>query len=317
VASLVAEEQNQTEKSKSPFFFASLDFIYWNAHEPGLAYAIKNKGSHTIADDADFKNLDFKYSPGFKAGLGYHLPLDHWDLSLQLTRLHNKAPTHVKAKEDEVLFPIWINAASTGPGTVDEARARWRLHFGTLDLLLSRHFFPIKSLCFIPQAGLRGAIIRQKYQIHYQGGSLFPGIEDRTSMKNKFFGGGPLIGINSIWNFYSHLSVFAYGAISLLYGNFYVHETEKANFEEKDQRLKIFNQFKSTNLSTDLSLGLQWEKLHSEDRFRYHIHLAWEHHVFTQQNQFSRFVDRAQGAYVSNQGDLTLQGWTLGLRFDY
>ena len=53
---------------------------------------------------------------------------------------------------------------------------------------------------------------------------------------------------------------------------------------------------------------------------RYHIGIqaGWENHMFFNQNQFIRFTDsNAQASFFANQGDLTLQGFSARVRFDF
>lgn len=295
--------------------YLTTDAIVWNVRESGLSYAIENKESALIADKGNVHNPHFNWSIGFKAGAGYRFPKNLWELGIELMRLHLKAPTHTSEKEGAVFFPIWTNAAIVGSGNVDTVESRWRLHCGTLDLMLGRNFYPLAEVLVKPSFGLQGAILRQKGYFLYQGGTLFPNGEDRVSMKNKFMGGGPRLALDMEWFFVNGWSIYALGGLSLLYGDFYIHQTEKATLSP-EQRLKIFNRFHDTSVATDLGLGIAYEG-HWLHGCLWQIHAGWEQHVFFDQNHLIRFVGAQQGSYASTSGNLSFQGWDLGIRLEF
>ncbi len=313
--SLGADEAHLPQTTLVPGPFISLDAIIWNVHESGLANVIRNEDSALICDDGDVLNPDFQWGVGFKAGIGYRFPHKLWELGLELTRLHIKAPTRKKAHEGDVFFPTWTNTAADGPGNVQEVDGRWRLHFGTLDLMLARGFYPVDDILIRPAIGLRGAIVRQKYQFLYKGGSLFPDSEDWVNMKNKFMGGGPRIALETQWYFVRDWSVYALGGISLIYGDFYVHQTEKAEIGTR-QRLKVFDRFQDISAATDLLIGLAYNGVWRKNAF-WQVHFGWEQHVFFDQNHLLRFVSEQQGGYVTTSGNIALQGFDVGIRLEF
>lgn len=299
-------------------FFIQPAIFYWNVRENGLSYAIENEGSTTIANRGDLKDPRFRWNLGFKFGMGYIFARDGWDVFLNFTHIHIKGFSNADAEDGKVLFPIWTNAATqTGPGFVSRVRGNWRLHFGMFDLELGKQFLVGPLLSLRPHIGLKAAEIRQKYKFLYMGGNLFPDSQDELSMKNKFWGIGPRAGLNSLWNIGAGLSIYGNAAISLLYGDFHVHEGEHAKIGIED-RMVIFHRFQLSRAVTDLMLGVCWEYLFHDDRFRIVLQAGWDQHLFFGQNQFLRFVNpEMQGAVVGNQGDLCLQGWTWGFSFDF
>ncbi len=288
--------------------FVQGDLLYWKAHENGLTYAIESKGGPTFVNDSTAKNIDFDPAYGFRLLLGTTLPNSAWDLRLIGTHFHTYVYTQAKAHHDSVLFPTWINAAAVDNGTtIDSAETKWRLHCGVFDLNAGRSFHR-KRLHFRPYFGLRYAVARQKYNILYKGGDLFPNSENEIEMKNKFRGIGPLAGAGAQWNFWKGFSLYADGTLALLYSHFYVHQDEDAT-SGIEERLRFFNRFYIVRALADIALGLKW------DYRRFALLLGWEEHLFFGQNQFVRFVDKdTPGAYVSNQGDLSLSGFTGGVQ---
>ena len=68
----------------------------------------------------------------------------------------------------------------------------------------------------------------------------------------------------------------------------------------------------------DMMAGLRYDHMFYNDRFHLGLQVGWEHHIYFSQNQFPVFVDDvSKGSFVSNQGDLTFQGWTFAARFDF
>jgi hypothetical protein len=80
----------------------------------------------------------------------------------------------------------------------------------------------------------------------------------------------------------------------------------------------VHNSYRISQPVLDLALGLQWDYMFCNDRIHLGLHAGWEHHIYFSQNQFPSFTNAvSKGIYVSNQGDLALQGWTIGARLDF
>jgi hypothetical protein len=274
-------------------FDAELDLLYWRAQENGLGYAVEEVV--TVPQ--------FDWSPGVRAALGYHFSYNGWEIQCVFTHY---CTNNINSVEGE-LAAVWANPFFVQKGDfVDRAWARWRLHFGMLDLLLAKSLQTNSWIDVRPFIGFRGASIRHKYKIRYFGGTLFPDGEDQIHSKNKFFGGGILAGIDAIGDLGKGWNLYAGGALSLLWGEFYIHEAEYATVGV-ERRLGYHDLCPATLQVIDLELGIAWE------RGRWSLQFSWEEHLFFGQNQLVRFVDNnAPGAYVSNQGDLGLQGFVLG-----
>src|SRR5262249_2910915 len=158
---------------------------------------------------------------GFEIGIGYRIPHDLWSFSLELKHIHTNAHGHQTAGNGNVLFPLWKLPDAQDPSFAQEAKAHWRLHLGLFDLIMKKDWRLSKTCIIAPVLGLRSALIRQKYNLFYLGGSLLPDREEQFSMKNKFWGIGPSIGIRSSWEFAHGWSVFGDILASILYGKFY------------------------------------------------------------------------------------------------
>ncbi len=312
---LFSEEAEHPSLRRGFFFFA--DPVYWQAHEDGLAFVIESDSSTSLAPKSKGENLHFDWDFGFEVGLGYRIPHGGWNFSLGLKHLHTNAHGDRNAHAGQFLFPIWKFPDVSDPSYADAAQAHWRLHLGLLDLLLMREWHPIKSCCFSPVLGLRSAWIRQKYNLFYRGGSLAPDREEQFSMKNKFWGIGPCGGVHGSWEFVRRWSLFGDLLFSLLYGEFYIHQAEWT-LPDHGKVLGIHQVFRSSVSTTDITIGIrgQWEWRGGLKRFS--LELGWDQIFLPAQNQFLRFTNSsALGNFIANQGDLSLQGYHLGTRFDF
>jgi hypothetical protein len=282
------------------------ELLYWTAHENGLGYAIKSEGNPTFVEDGKVKDIDFQYNLGAQVEVAISLHRN-FDLLLRGTHFHTYTHTEATAEEDGFLFPIWINAAASSSGFIEKAHARWRLHFGMGDLDCARKVHIGKRLLLTPYLGLRGVVARQKYEITYSGGTLFPDGEDIVHMKNKFAGIGPLAGVKVDWTFWKFLSLYADFDVALPFGHFYLHESEYATIGN-ERRLRLFHEFNHVRAMLDAAIGI-------EATYRWlSFYVGWDEHLLFGQNQFIRLIDHeTPAASVSNQGDLSLNGLCFGI----
>lgn len=298
-------------------FFTDASVLYWQAEEGGLTYAVKSPSSVRLAPDAKAENPHFGWDFGFKAGIGYRFAHDRWEMELHYTSLQTHTDAEKKAKDGDVFFPIWQKPVSQVSNFADEVKMHWRLHLGLLDLNLSKPFYATPTLLLTPQLGIRAGWIRQKFNIEYRGGNFAPGEDELIRMKNKYWGLGPKMGLLGDWVMGRGFALFAQGAFSLLYGEFYLHQDEDT-LGTKEKLLGIHSIFRAFAPIIEGTAGIRWQRVFSGSLNRVSIELAWDQLLFFSQNQLLRFVStRAQGQIVSNQGDLSLAGVQLGARFDF
>ncbi len=298
---------------KMAHYAITTDFIYFQARENGLAFAVNNKGNATVLSDAKAKNPDFSWDPGFKFSLAYFFNHDAWSVNLNFFHYHARITDFYPHKEGIFIFPAWAHL-DAGLGFVDEMRNRWRLHMGLLDLLLKRCLEVSHCLQLFPYAGLRYAEIRQKTRIDYFGGTLFPNGQDDIDMKNKFWGLGPMAGLSGFWEFFCDFGFYFNAATSFPYGFFYVHQDERSSLT--DNEIRFFKTFHILRLITELAAGLRWT--YCWDHINVDCHAGYELFFLWGQNQFVRFLNQpATGNFVSNGGDLTLNGWSVGLTIGF
>ena len=190
-------------------------FIYWQADMDGLDYSLQQKATVTTpplgtsrgtvassnppssyTDTLKQKDLDFKWEPGFKLGVGIIFgERDQWDILLNWTWIRPKAhrslnsgPTpDISSLSNTSLgtSPIGLAPVSTtttisnlayqipgfsplllqSPATY--SKTKWTLLYNTVDLELGRNFFLAKNLTLRPHMGLRGAFLHHTTETEY------------------------------------------------------------------------------------------------------------------------------------------------------
>ena len=135
-------------------------------------------------------NPERKWDYGFRFGLGYVLNHDGWDIDAMWTHFRRNASDDVVADANTTTSRIYTLWSAVVPGAGDfmqtapavptlpiaaEVQTSWRLHLDLIDLELGRSFYTSKYLTLRPHIGLRGASIRQNYDITYLGGSFREG----------------------------------------------------------------------------------------------------------------------------------------------
>jgi hypothetical protein len=303
--------------------FFTADWLIWQAHENGLSYAVKAQAGlppETALYKSSVKNMEFDWDFGFRLGLGYNLPHDGWDLYANWTWFEDKASQTTSVGSSHALLPI----SAYPPANEDtmgfrSAHAKWRLHLNMIDLDLGREFFVSKWMTLRPFVGLRTAWVRQHQSVTFtkalsesdQTGALLKGT-------NNYWGIGPRTGLNTQWGLGSGFSLFGNMGCSLLYGFFQVdtYQNQLLSGGAHNDAVSNTDSNRVGRVITEVALGLRWDTMFMDDGFHFGIQGGWEQLMFFGQNQFKTLLNTA-GGFVANQGDLTIQGWTLAIRLDF
>jgi hypothetical protein len=68
----------------------------------------------------------------------------------------------------------------------------------------------------------------------------------------------------------------------------------------------------------ELALGVQWDHMFSKDRYHLGLKFGWELNLLFDHSLFMKILSRTNpGIFSQNNGDLSFQGFTLGMRFDF
>ncbi len=291
------------------------EMLFWQSNIGSMSYGTTSKSSTTI-DDGHVKNLHFDWEFGFRLGLGYRLPHDKWDLFVNYTYVHGKGQGHAGGS-DTVVFPVFatnFGATPINPFFADSAKAHWHMNLNMADVELGRTCNVGKWLTIRPFIGVRGLVIDQDYHVEYKGGTVAPFGEDKVYLDNDFWGVGIRMGGNTLWGLGKGIGIYGNGSFSLLSGDFDVHEHEN---RAGTNLMSVERDSDNVVVTADLALGLQWDYMFSKDRYHLGFKMGWEFDLFFDQSQLFNFLGNNPGAFQSTKDDLSFQGLTVGLRFDF
>lgn len=339
--------------------FVFADYLYWTAREEYLAYAIT--GLPSDSDRNDFIKeqgqeatntpqgksyyVNPKFDSGFKAGIGFDMGHDGWDLMGIYTWFRTKQKEKLIGENALGKRPI----ATIPPGNlfffddddlIGESRASWSLHFNVADLSLGRNYFISPFLTLRPHIGLKGTWQKQQFHASYLDIFFreFEFIENegeasetitgyfRSKYEQKYWGVGVRGGLESFYMFNQNFGVFGNFSLATLWGQFQTSTVNdgqqtitQVDIDETTVTtippsvvLNSKDRFHSINCVFELEIGLRYDVWFSDNDYRFRIQAGWENQLWLSQNQSRQFLVTAP---VS--GNLGLQGLNAQIRFDF
>ena len=314
-------------------FFASADFLYWQADEDKLEYAINFQGGFGNSQVVNDKlaGLNFDWNPGFRVTIGgTSCDCDHWGVYLNYTQIRNKAHGNINLGQPSatnLIFPTWdqifLGVVTSG------GHARWHVDYSTEHLEAYKDYFVGRHLIFRPHMGLLNANINQEYHVNYD---LLPNIsvnvpQSKMRAKCNYWGLGVGGGTDVLWHFTPHFGIYGEFSAGILYGKFDVHRNGTSVIPTDTNVGNPFSfHFKKemwrTRATMQTALGLEWETVFNRDRNRIAISLGYEFNAWFQQNQFMTSLHDADNniagiknaptvTYKFADADLAFKGGTL------
>lgn len=299
------------------------EYLYLQPQENGLSFGIKTTNAVDEPDNVHiaYKNLNFKYSGGYRGAIGYNIPHDSWDFYLSWMHYNTHAEGSASVHGDGRILPTWTGLTFDQlPVDVyaTHADARLRLNLNIFDADLGREYYVGKWVTLRPSLGVRTAFIHQHYRILYD-----PLIADLVSLsdlirlKNEFWGVGPKASIGTQWSLIGGFHLYGSAAFSLLYGHFKTRHREYFSTDDPAPLSAHQNQTLVRAIA-DLAAGIGWDIMLVHDQYHLSLRAGYEQHLYFGQNQFDQVLySLFHTTVISNLGDLSLAGWTLSLRVDF
>ncbi|MEI8300607.1 MAG: Lpg1974 family pore-forming outer membrane protein, partial [Chlamydiota bacterium] len=320
-----------------------LDFLYWSAKQEGNNYAVTgtantvpgtvnpNTGliSPTITSTGKVYSFKPTAKPGFKLTVGMNWEYDSWELFANYSYLHGSQHSSVAsssvntgiipllsyAPNNSVLASSVFYTPGGAVGFVSEAKASWSFFYNNINLELAKSIPLFSYFVLHPHFGFQASWQKQHFHASYYVSSL---INSSTNLGNnqaifsqKFWGIGPRVGFDSLWQCCNHLGFFANTAFSLLYGKFHGKSTSyDTNVTAGYTHVLIAkNIYKPTTLSPVLELNLgaasEWMLY---NKYLLVAHVSWDTQAWLFQNQHSTSVP---------DPTLLFQGLNAGIRFNF
>lgn len=306
------------------------DLLYWHSHENGMNVAIKQHNNNAVSNPsqalnaASTKHIRGKWNWGFRVGMGYNTMHDGWDIKLSWLRFTDNGSKNGTTKDGSSIYPS--RTMPSNPINGAGARATglasyWGYNLNQLDLELGREFFVSKWLTLRPHVGIRSDWMDQSVHVTFDKLDVAATQDSIVNQKDRWWGLGLAGGLNSQWGLGSGWSLFGDATAAIVYG---LHSMDMQDINKVIETnaatpfADLHNGYRIGHPILDLAGGIRWDQMFSNDRFHIRLQLGWETHVYFSQNQFPVFTStNNSGVFVSNQGDLTTQGWTFSTRFDF
>jgi Legionella pneumophila major outer membrane protein precursor len=291
-------------------WFLTADMLWWHVDEGGTDYAQLFQALPLSSSENGVHNrrLTFKWDFGFRAGIGKQFIHDNWDLFLNFTWFRAKNSSASSLHSSDFLSPLTVIPLKEA----SQVKLHWNIHFYTLDLNLGRSYFASPQLALHPYVGIKAAWITQ----HIRGREtvFFPlQAALKTRQKNAFWGVGPALGLEGKWFLDYGLHLFASGGGALLWGDFDVRHKEIAPSLPHRFNLDI-HQIAPV---IQLQIGIGYETNIHHDTYRLGISCRYETQYWWDQNQMPYFSSQRGIQFRRYAEDLSLQGITLDVRFDF
>ncbi len=292
------------------------DFLYLKAEEDNLEYALQSAAP--IADlvtltQGKVHRISTDYEPGFRAGLGFLIPHDEWDLYFIWTCYRTHENASVSALPGEIIYPTMLNIFQNPQAT--SASSSWHLNFNTGDIEVGRSFFAGRFFTLRPFASARGAWIHQGINANYGNvlynstAASFTSVKAHNTSSMRAF--GLRLGVDVDWELGDGWNIFFNGSGSLLWSEFNINQKE--TLPDGTRINQIGNHLHAVTPVMEIAGGLSWGRYLFQHRYFLKIHAGWEEQIWFAQNRFSRMMDDVNpGSLVFNSGDLSLSGLNVG-----
>ena len=284
-------------------FQISADALLWQLQQDELVYAIEVDAATAILPTKNHR-VKQKYNWGFRIGLDWTLPHDNWDIAATWTHLISNRHGNTTADTGNILRKPGL-ILSSPLLSFTTASAKYHNRLEQVSLNTGREFFVSRWVTLRPFFGLRADWLRQRLRASYSN-STGTQIAQRG---NKWWGIGIESGLNTQWSFCGGFSVYGNVASAIEYGlsKQTINESGLFDYSFRDS-------YHICRPIIDLQLGLGWDYNFCEDSFHLGLKLGWENHVYFNQNLFFGPTP----ILSSNPSeDLTYQGWTLHVNFDF
>lgn len=314
---------------------ASLALLYWKVDSDDLSYASTKFAQDVNASNIQWKehyhHIDPNWRAGFRLGVGFDMPSMGWDVAAIWTyyRISKNSHDHVNGPASPsglaVNVPFIPNSGELlAAGDAGNLKGRFKFMYSVVDIDFGKWLCcGVWGLKFRPHAGLRFANINDTLSAEQTfTGVQLPFISQKGHIKQNFRGVGVEAGLDTDFRICDGWSLIGKFGGALVYGN--THNRWKASNTVSSgsflQRGESKESYDNTRAFLNTALGLRWTTLVC-DCYPLVIEALWESNfLYGQHSYFLPDNDQKTGADqygIKRKGDLTLQGLTLNVAFDF
>lgn len=300
--------------------------LAFQAKQDGMAFAIRDSdGSGLPINNGTVLNFtqdnsDWDYNPGIRVGIGFYLHHDAWNLDFDWTWLNITNYKSFNAQNSGVVLPIWISPNNAVNSSWTSTNAVWKAHYNTLDARLGKPYHVSRYLILNPHFGVRAGWIDQHFSVGYAG-TFQTGSDGITQHgNNDFWGIGARAGLMSDWTIGKGWNLFGNIAAALLFGKFEVDQNLATGSSGNDNGYNLNEDFYQNVPNMEIQLGISWSKYFNRQKYRVQVAAAYEFHEWWDQFNMRKIYGGASDTVILSdtvsRGNLTLNGFSLNLRFD-
>lgn len=326
-------------------FSFDAEFLYWRATTDHSDFAVYGSDtavftsatSASVTVDLSEKEMSSKWSPGFRLGVGYEFEDSKWDTQLKWTDYYAKSSNSsidltggdnfVALGLDPTIalfFPQF--GIGSSPSYTGSVEAKLKTHLNVVDWEFGRSIDFGRCFTLRPHFDVRYASIKHSISQTATLGATrpilvsvdgVPTVETETlalastaHATNKFYGVGPMAGLDLNWNWNCNWSVYGKGAFGLLLGrnhfktdvdsdttdtNFLGGGTTTAlslDFEESSRRKH------SMRTAISLATGVEWKTTCLCEDYPLTVFAGWEQHTYMNSREATSFYGVNVGANI-------------------
>ncbi len=295
--------------SNNPYIFT--DVLFWRAEEGATTWAdTVHVEPKTFYNQSD---LSFGWNFGFRGGVGYNLDYDQWDTKIVYTWFRTEANDAFTLSPSDVavISSEFLGAFLELPRTIfGSASISWSILFNMFDWELGRDFLVSRALSLRPFIGVKGGWIHQT--IHTRWANPLS-LRAQENLKNNFWGVGPCGGLNTDWRLGGNQTRFfsLFGDVSgaYMWGKWNCSDVYSDNFP--GNVIVITPSTFLGSLTFRCFAGIGWSTLFNQNRSRFAARIGYEMQFWFDQLKIATFDN------LRLHHDLTLQGGTCDIRFDF
>ncbi|PCI95151.1 hypothetical protein COB11_02930 [Candidatus Aerophobetes bacterium] len=302
--------------------FISADFLYWGVKQDSLSFAqsgVSANATTPVTTRGTTKSISTSWDPGFKVALGAILPHDNWQVLFEYSWIHTKKTENAGVG----FYPLWNMAGvmrnDNSTFTSDSSKATFKQTFNNLDIQLGKHLMSGTKLIIMPFMGIRGTYIDQDYDVSFvnvpANNNLLVDANLLMKADQYYWGIGLMGGMNTDWIISKHFSIFGNFLIAGLSSRFNSARKDFITPVATGVRSRLVNtrnRFYTIIPAFDFQLGFKGDMFFKDRRYHLGIQAGYEMQIFLDQNNYVILLSSS-----GNRGDLSFNGLSLKMRFDF
>lgn len=290
-------------------YLLGVNLLDLHSNVSGTEFVYTN-GSQSLTSpiNGSVKEAKLGWSWGLQVFFGYEFGFENWLLGGDYLHMKSSRTTQVNSGTDTTLVPLKGTLVPTT--LVGQAKSALDLSINGLDLLLDKRFLVFRNLQLNPKIGFQSLWLSIDQDSYYSQGGLG---NDTLAVydQSKFWGIGPLIGIDSRWFFCGGCYFSADITGKFPYGNFKVDYREYLNSDQQ-KGVRLHEQLHCFAPNVHFDIGLGYGCLLSDFHCEpLQLEISYWGDYYFHQNQIFQFVETSPPKFNRLGDDVSQHGLAL------